>query len=244
MHHKTPIVSLDVIQISSNLAKLDVAMKNIPDRFLGIAFDLNITGGAWSLQKYKSGPIFKKPSDILVLASKRDAPQSRLVFGLSYKRDAIKNKKNSKLDDGVLASFYLEVPMKGTLQFSFSENIISVYEKGRKNFAHVLWEDKSIEIKKFISRSAKDAAKFNSPPQKISGKIGQDDDLVHSSDVFLMSGASQQSTTETSYETMQANIFGAVEDFSQLYLMLGIGLVLLVIFGAVLFFIKSRKTKQ
>lgn len=245
MHHKTPIVSLDVIQISSNLARLDVVMKNIPDQFLGIAFDLNIRGGTWNLQKYKLGPIFKKTSDILVLASKRDAPQPRLVFGLSYKRDAIKNKKNSVIgSDGVLASFYLEAPEKGTLQFSFSENVMSVYEKGRKNIAYVLWEDKSIEIKKFIAGSAKDTAKFNDFPQKVSVKIGQDVDLVDSSNTFLMPGASQQSTTKASYETMQADIFGAVEDFSQLYLMLGIGLAFLAIFGTVLFFIKSRKTKK
>ena len=230
MDQKTPIITLDMNQVSANLARLDVLIKNAPEKFLGIAFDLNVTGGVWRLQKYKPGSIFKKTSDILILASKRDQPHTRLVFGLSYKRDAVKTTKNSNLDDGVLTSFYLETSQKGTLQFAFSENVISVYERGRKDVINVVWEDKTFELKKILNKAEKTPIKL----------LDEEFNSDFSSNLLPSSTKSQQVGTPQTANMLQTDIFAFNEDISQIYLALGIGLTLIIIISAIIFFLRYR----
>ncbi len=150
---KSTTISLETIQLPNNIVRADVYIKNAPVHFLGLAFELNIEGQTWGLQKYELGPVLKKPSELLVLATKRAEPKSRIVFGLSYKGKTLINKEKTTPDDGKMISFYLQIPATNRLKFTFSQNIISVYEKGRKDLQNVIWINKEIDLKPFTQQS-------------------------------------------------------------------------------------------
>ena len=245
-------ISLETIQLPNNIVRTDVYVKNAPAHFLGLAFELNIEGQIWGLQKYELGSVFKKPSELLVLATKRDEPKPRIVFGLSYKGKTLINKEKTTPDDGKMISFYLQTPTANPLKFTFSENVISVYEKGRKDLQSAIWTNKDVYLKPFAKQSLKQkeaiiAQKIPQSEKKPAEKaINQPDQSLKPSllgESFLPMEKSVEPMTVA--ETYQANTFKPDQSLTHIYLVLGTVFVLFVltlIVTAFVFVFRKNKT--
>jgi hypothetical protein len=136
---ETPKLSINTTNISGDLYQIDVLIENIPEKFLGTAFDLVISDPNWEYQGYKLGSIFSQPLSTLALVTQRQTPQKKIVFGVTLKHGfTIDSKK------GTLASFNLRLPKKDGLSIELANGVLSTFENERKDLESVLWEKSTI----------------------------------------------------------------------------------------------------
>ncbi len=146
-----PAFYLEVFNVNGQY-RVDLIGENLPKKFLGMAFDLELKNSsgefynAWNFVRFELGSDFKNPENILSLASFKQNP-AHLVFGLSFKQGTSIDFQNGKL-----ASFYLSNLMGTNLDqdllLHFERTVMSIFDKGRKDVAGVKWKDSKINFAK------------------------------------------------------------------------------------------------
>jgi len=117
--------------------KIDLVVHDLPQNFLGLAFDLkfNDPAGAADFAEVLPGqiigslPVEEQP----IIMAKALPEQSKLVFGLTWKA-----KNLPKLSDGVLATFTFKNGDPGLMELE--NQVASIYDQGRHDWRQTSWK--------------------------------------------------------------------------------------------------------
>lgn len=123
--------------LAKDSVRLDVTATNLPDHFLGTAFDL-VVPATWTFEHAElCGAFSSKGEDLFNIVSSQPATH-RVVFGL-----AAAGGKDLQLSDGCMASFYFRDALAGG-NIGFEHTTLSVYRNGRHDLADARWEGISL----------------------------------------------------------------------------------------------------
>ncbi len=258
---QNPVVLILVSPAENKLFKVDVLVQNMPKNFLGISFDLLISGKNFQINKYEAGDIFENPKNVLVLAAKKtsnDILSDRLVFGLSLNSDGIA--AHYDLEDGIIATFYLDVPsiINNQLKLNFANPVLSVYENGRKDLQNVVWKNDTVNFENSTSSSQERILKNVSIEKSLRGgnisqvlidQNAQNLDEMQENDgttQFIVANDENSSQELQSIEIkdLSTNVFGFTDPLTAVYITLAISLVLLLTIGISLSFWKKKPVKE
>lgn len=128
--------------------RVDVLARNLPQKFLGTAFDLHMDTQGWKYEKYELGPLFTEPHNVLSLATQKNNPD-RVIFGVTLKQG-----KSIQVLEGKIASFYITLPvsrfseeaMNTPLEIHFDHGVLSTYENARMDVRDVKWSDGAFHV--------------------------------------------------------------------------------------------------
>ncbi len=123
----------------SNLLRLDVIANHLPQKFLGIAFDLVIPG-QWQFDHAElCGSFGQNNPNIFHLVSPQQ-DNHRVVFGLAIGGGGLNPQ------DGCIASFYFNFSPQKAVEVSFERTTVSVYNNGRRDLSEVQWQGTALNF--------------------------------------------------------------------------------------------------
>jgi len=168
--------------------RVDVNAQDLPQHFLGIAFDLLVPVD-WQFDYLEPCGVFDfEDSNIFHLVSEqpelnRQPPMERVVFGL-----AIVGNQNSQtrsvqapLKDGCVASFYFRPKnganpdligqnLKNDAEISFEHQVLSVFNNGRRDFTDVNWKGLDVKNSDQVAIQAQNGSKSQENASQISSQ--------------------------------------------------------------------------
>ncbi len=167
-----PQIFLSTAFPQQNMLRLDVLAKDLPNVFLGTAFDL-VVPEQWTFDHEELCGVFD-PADRHVLHLVSSKP-GRVVFGLAITGGGYDDPR-----DGCLVSFYFHVPNHDSGSISFEHHTMSVYQNGRRDVASVSWKGIDASVSKVPSESPTDAKTMETFSQQVAvtqqaGFLGEDD---------------------------------------------------------------------
>jgi hypothetical protein len=230
-------IKLELTRIDSGLVRADVSVINAPADTFGAAFDLVISGGDWSLKSYEAGELFRiSGTPPLMMAVEKTVDSHRIVTGMSLKRGV-----NLESDGGTLISFYINASGDSAFKISFANNVLSALRDGnRMDLKETGWM----------------GAEIMREPLALDGNAIGGGTMFLSAAGGLQTGGSQISgasgTQVTDATLAQANLFGnshgdsAVllwweDPVAQVYIFLGIALVVMILVISALIVAKKIK---
>ncbi|GEM_PF-3983783 len=169
-----PQFSFKLENIADDLYRLDVVCEHLPKNFLGTAFDI-VMNKDFKYENFQPGTVFESPKNTIALAVQKD---QHIIFGISLKRGfAVKNSK------GVVASFHVHLPAQGKLELGFTNGILSIFDRQRKDLASIVWEKSAVmleDIKKNKSVILAAKGKTNAGNEAFAAISGPDENIASS----------------------------------------------------------------
>jgi len=130
-------ILLEPVVLSADVVRVDVKALDVPANFFGISFHLGIGGLGWKLQSYELGDVFKGENPFFLAFAK----EHEIIAGMVLKRGDIVD-----VHDGVLMSFLVRPTSGGRMDFSFSNEVLSVFRHGRVDLSNVEWVSGSVNV--------------------------------------------------------------------------------------------------
>lgn len=126
-------ITLQSELLQSGAVRIDVSGSNLPEDFLGMAFDL-VLDGTWTFERSELCGSFKERGGIVHLATAMPE-QERVVFGL-----VVTDRTGLHIKDGCIGSFYFRMDPGEGHKIFFERPTLSVDSNGRSDLGDVRWQ--------------------------------------------------------------------------------------------------------
>lgn len=129
----SPYITLQSEHLGVDTVRIDVSGRDLPEDFLGMAFDLTVDG-TWALDRSEPCGGFKNNDTIVQLVSAQPQ-QEKVVFGM-----VLTAQTDIKPQDGCITSFYFRMDPALERKVFFDHATLSVNRNGRRDLVDVRWE--------------------------------------------------------------------------------------------------------